>query len=858
MKNTASAHMYQRAPESPSSLCVQGKNEGDTRSQFLACIMQAMVDSLTVEAGVRASYHDSRRADLPSPWGTIRVSMQRSRSGDWERHDRRRFQTVMESSGKAVCTVIEKAISARKLISVARLASLLRPFVGERATAERSEYIHREIRQFMESQALVDSPADSARGQVSAIQRFVRDQGLPLAAVQVLPTGPRVSLSCVARAADIPLASVRNHGLAQQLQDDLDAIALKSPWSVGSRVYRPTRNRPHGRETFPGIVVDFQQLHVARSGLLDDMLAALPNPADHFETQKLVRWIGWLTVAPDGKQRDVVSVAARRVLSKPLSGLHWDDGKALLDGLVARLDEGDYAPRTRHEYLATFRGWLEAAFRRAGKLFPRYQVSEKVFRSESGRGLISDRPDPSAGQESLRPAILSVATGAPAEAKRRALAHLEDRLERVRMACDKEIEGFLAWRAFQRDSEEAPLSANGERFLGNIINFTAGYARNGYKTWLEKAEPIEVMGAVLAAASARKIYEETTHRALRHKAKCLLIAPMFDRLSGRFPSLTDWCGEVRYGHQAWWVALSRWYVPRWVKLAIELRIQIETGWNRDTVCNLRPEGASFSGGLIELQSIKGKTGELQQKVIESPGKWLRAGLELMLEHQKLVVQHWPHESDKLFTAMIKKKQGWWFGRSVDVQVLRRFVERHQLPPFTREQLRNQVAAGDYLQHDDPHRVQGLLGHGSLKATTTYLRQTVIAVLNRANIAEFRRQLGATIVWAVEGEAQVTARGMRTDEINRRLLFPLSDTAAPEGQPACDAWVREPSQALVIDRVRLEHLVRQRTYYAEHWQRLRAESPERFEKVHRPRIEFTAALWAVVCDSPYTDLLGDQA
>ena len=32
-----------------------------------------------------------------------------------------------------------------------------------------------------------------------------------------------------------------------------------------------------------------------------------------------------------------------------------------------------------------------------------------------------------------------------------------------------------------------------------------------------------------------------------------------------------------------------------------------------------------------------------------------------------------------------------------VQPLRRFVERHQLPPFTREQLRNQVAAGDYLQ-----------------------------------------------------------------------------------------------------------------------------------------------------------------
>jgi len=65
---------------------------------------------------------------------------------------------------------------------------------------------------------------------------------------------------------------------------------------------------------------------------------------------------------------------------------------------------------------------------------------------------------------------------------------------------------------------------------------------------------------------------------------------------------------------------------------------------------------------------------------------------------------------------------------------------------------------------------------------------------------------------------------------------------------------DPEQPLVLDKIRVMHLIRQRAYYAQNWQRLRAESSERFSKVHLPRIEFTAALWALISDSEYACLL----
>ena len=298
------------------------------------------------------------------------------------------------------------------------------------------------------------------------------------------------------------------------------------------------------------------------------------------------------------------------------------------------------------------------------------------------------------------------------------------------------------------------------------------------------------------------------------------------------------------------------YVPRWVQLAIEIKIQAETGWNRATVRNLLAEGITIRGSTVELQAVKGKTGEMQHGGTESADRHLLSGLNLMLEHSRHVDAYWKRERQGVFVAMVLKKGGHRvFGTGVEEKLRKRFIAKHQLPHFTREQLRNQRMAKRFLTNEDPHEIQAGMGHADLATTSTYLRHAVIRILNRANIAKFQRQLAATIVWTVEGEASVEKRGMDRAEVNHRL-FPMSDHATAEEAmpPTCDVWMANPEVPLMLDALRLQHLVRQRAYYAAHWQRLRAQAPDRFELVHKPRIEFTAALWAIVSDSPYARLL----
>src|SRR3546814_20018795 len=95
--------------------------------------------------------------------------------------------------------------------------------------------------------------------------------------------------------------------MSEHLQRQIDGIAARSTWSVGSKRYIPTRNRPHGRETTPGIVVDLGRLRIAAGGLLDELLGAFPVPAQPRSVGLLIRHVSILVTPSDGRSE------ARRV-----------------------------------------------------------------------------------------------------------------------------------------------------------------------------------------------------------------------------------------------------------------------------------------------------------------------------------------------------------------------------------------------------------------------------------------------------------------------------------------------------------------------------------------------------------------
>lgn len=844
------------ADENP-SLSVQGSDERRIHALgegLLVCFLKAIHDAMTPGVSRIRPCKGKRRIEMPSPYGPVSIGMFMCNAGAWNSKYPWHFVDVMESHGVEICHKLERCLANGKS-SYPLVKKLVEYFLGKEAMQKRIQYVNSQIKAFLADHSLSTYREATAARDVDAILRYVESKGLPARAIRITDTGPRVSLFVLSSLAQVPLHNIGRYGGSDNLQRDLDALAIRSRWSDQRRLFLPTRNKPHGRETFPGMVVDFKALRIERGGLLDDMLEAFPTPADHYEAQSMLRWIHWLVAPEAGKLWDGISKDSRRVLGTKGSKLTQADAIHLIDGLEKRLSKGAYTIRTKSGYVATFKTHIIAAFARQEKIlrFPGRQV---VQIARKNRGLLSDQPDVRAIDPANRPAIINVAWGSPEEAREKAAAHLEDRLARVHAACNEEIDAFLDWRLFLENAGRDPLPADMQHHVDTIIGVCS--SPKWLSHWMKTADLADIARVIVAATSSRELYREAQDFAWRSKKYLFRISPAFPRLAERFLALIDWCGAVSNGPaRLAWVALSAWYVPRWVQLAIEIKIQAETGWNRATVRNLQADGISIRGSVVDLQAVKGKTGEMQYGGTDNADRHLLSGLKLMLEHSHHVDAYWGREREGVFVAMVAKKDyRRVFGLGTEDELRKKFIAKHNLPHFTREQLRNQRMATRFLIYEDPHEIQASMGHADLATTSTYLRHSVISILNRANIAKFQRQLAVTIVWAVEGDDYVEKRGMDRGEVNRRLLFPISDHAtAEQAMPAtCDVWMANPTAPLTLDLLRIQHLARQRAYYAVHWQRLRAQAPDRFEHIHRPRIEFTAALWAVVSDSPYAALL----
>lgn len=838
---------------------VRGRKGGATSdqltSELLACLVQVMHDVLASEGARTEPSRPLHHAELAGPLGKVRVLLFRAKVGNWRPDYRRRFQSTLDEHGLEIAREMGLCLAAGKPLPATRIKHFARYFI-EKATKHQVQFATAKVADFVARCGAASAAAAVAQEDLHKILSYVRGSGLPSDTIVISAGGPRADLFRIAKVSKVSLAGINRHGMSEHLQRQIDGIAARSTWSVGSKRYIPTRNRPHGRETTPGIVVDLGRLRIAAGGLLDELLGAFPVPAQHCSVGLLMRHVSILVTTSDGAiARDSVGQFARRILSTPIVALEGEDAIALMDRLEQRLrKKKQYSARTLDEYLATFFGQIAAGFEQSGRVRPR-RVGHAARRFQSPRrGLVSDQPDPHATRAHLRPAIVHVACGSAEKARTRAIEHLEERLARIDAACDREIEAFVEWRAFLHEALNKPGLPDSEQFATAVMRH-GGDVTAPYRLWLRKGDLVDIFARVMAAVIRSGAYKDAEYRGLRAKGQAVRFSEAYPRLCRRFPFLKHWARAGRKGPWLTWIPLSHWYVPRAVQLAIELKLQIAMAWNRDTVRNLEAVGIDIASG--QLRSLKMKTGQTQYGSIEAEGHTLRTSLALMLEHDRNVTTYWPREHPGLFVAPIARKGRFVFGTPVDNKLLSKFIQWHKLPVFTREQLRNQEAATRYLKNQDPHEIQGLLGHRSLTTTTGYLQHTVIAVLNRANIATFQRQLAASIVWAIEGRDAVPKRGLSDKDINQRLLFPVSDRVSESEwmSPACDVWASNPALPLRIDPLRVAHMKRQRRFYSENWQRLRAEHPEQFEAIHRPRIEFTAALWAVVSDSPYAHLLG---
>lgn len=779
----------------------------------------------------------------------VSVRLYTSRIGRWRTTRRDEFQHALLATQHNLLAFLDALLSGEPpRVSSAR--SLVRAFLAEDFATAHVEHVVSRLERELVSLGVAPSAVEVRSASETRMREWLTENAMPVDAISFADDGLQVDAKALASAASITIregCSVFGPGFLQELRQ----MALAHPWSIGSKRFIPTVNRPHGRVTTPGILFDFEGFGISRHGLLDEILAQLAPGSAHHPVGKLHSWISWLTAslhAPAAEE-------ARRILGTSTAQLSHNEARRLLDLLSDVLCKRKLRIRTLSEYRGAFRAHVIRAYEFAGREPPYFPRGQANTLPSEGRPLLSDQPDPDALDPDMRPAITQVAYGSFQQGSLRAINHLGDRIQRIRAACDQDIEEFLGVHQWLTHASELALTEESKRFADLLYGRYVSDAPD-LRAWLEDAPLEQVVGATLAAMKKHRLHEREGYVERMQDKRSIRLGRALIRLHDRFPSLTRWSSfQAKSGLlSAFRSLLSVWYVPRWIQLAIELRIQMETSFNRQTVRNLTVSGVQIQNATVDLQALKGKTGKMQQGGIDSADRLLISALNRMLGHSANVQRFWDPTDTRLFVTLVRNESGACFGTGTDFQLLQRFIQHHGLFPFSREQIRNQKASKVYLEKGDLHEVQGLLGHESLKTVNTYIGSRVISILNQANIAHFQRALAASIVWALRGETQLVNLGLDRRDVSERLLFPIAGCSKDMPLAECDEWLDQPGVSILIDEVRIRHLAAQRRYYAANWQKLRATSPEAFEKVHRPRMEFAAALWAAVADSQYGDLL----
>jgi len=301
--------------------------------------------------------------------------------------------------------------------------------------------------------------------------------------------------------------------------------------------------------------------------------------------------------------------------------------------------------------------------------------------------------------------------------------------------------------------------------------------------------------------------------------------------------------------------LSHYYLPNWILICIKSLFQLEFAWNHDTVNSLTRSGIVWHGKDCQLSSLKPKVGSTQIAWVDKQNKGMLKLIKLIERQDDNVRKFWEREDEKVFSCWTSGKDYPKFVIIADDRLLKRFQSAYGLPYFTAEQLRDQAANTFYLKQKDPHAIQALLGHTSLSTTHIYLDQTINRVLNDANMHEFMQRLGASIIWAVKGDESLRRYGFSKGDVDRKLLFPVTDQSSLEGEDLalCDKWINQSVTKIIIDANRISHAIRQRLYYQLNWERLHNNNPDRFFKVHMGRIIFNQALCRVLEESKFGKL-----
>lgn len=306
-------------------------------------------------------------------------------------------------------------------------------------------------------------------------------------------------------------------------------------------------------------------------------------------------------------------------------------------------------------------------------------------------------------------------------------------------------------------------------------------------------------------------------------------------------------------------------------------LQIVSSWNISAILDLRLEDIIKVKDGYVIQSFKTKT-----DTHTPPVKLIDAGnaadapsracdvfaahdpeacraLELLLwnHHQLVAYRHQEANDTRLINSAfaVSDQPG-----TLTVQHLHeQFINRHGLPKFSPEQLRNESLFATSL--GSLSQANRAAGHTSISTTGNYIRQLVANRLHSSQNLQFQRQLAAEL------------RALQTKQIDGpkiHLLRPIGDGASckdPESHPWLDMLDKEcpgerchsnggcRNRVLRVTHQRIREALLTERVYQENWAELYEQNPASFLEYDVPRIIFVNGFLHMTSQSTIGHVVG---
>ncbi|CAM2192114.1 protein of unknown function [Paraburkholderia kururiensis] len=607
----------------------------------------------------------------------------------------------------------------------------------------------------------------------------------------------------------------------------------------------------HGKSIYPTVSLDLDALGVARGGLLEVAIRSAPCPLNSSYAGPLQQVLN--DVAGSSQAVSILSTPVNKISRPQLHGLLFEAFENAIEKWSGGYKYSRFM-RARHIFtlvnvkLATGESISESGFK---SRFPRDNTPTKQ--------LLSEDYDSSFDQKELAAPISATDFENLPELNRKALTHLESRLNRVTSACHKALNDFCDVRQRIYDSQAAPPPSEITELRLTHFRKGRGPTRKVYDNLSESSR---------FWVAANLVLRDELHKSYFNKSLSLA------GLSGLMPVCHTLSNKVLFT-----ALLSTHYLPRSTLIACLLLTMAPTPWNASVVLSMTSDNIKINrDGTYTISGMKTRTAQLQERTLTSlqdeewqdieavtdacdiNDEYACKALGLLLWHDRnLKDANVTRSSDSLFVTLNLGKASAYTFDIIDLSTsLSQFCQQYDIPTFIPSSIRDQVASIEYLRSNrDVHYVSALLGHADLHTTQRYLNSTIIKLLNAANMKRFMDHLSASIIFACGGMERVVELNFDPAKVREQMLFPSSPTSPETGESLADKWLDSVGDmAICITEVEIQHCVLQHRFYSRSLRTLIQFNLDRFCQFHLPRVIFCQALYKLISASPYCDVLRD--